>query len=65
MSMEGGENHAHLIFVLKSMYPEENGNKLCSGYTVEIFEDLPCKTVCLNKLFGDVNIFSIVVSRKD
>ena len=27
--------------------------------------DLLCIIVCFNKLFGDVNIFSIVLSKKD
>jgi hypothetical protein len=27
--------------------------------------DLHCKTVCFNQLFGDVNIFTIVLSKKD
>ena len=27
--------------------------------------DLHCETVCFNQLFGDVNIFCIVLSKKD
>ena len=32
---------------------------------VEATVDLHCKTVCINKLFSDVNIFSIVLSKKE
>jgi hypothetical protein len=32
---------------------------------VEATVDLHCKTVCFYQLFGDVNIFSIALSKKD
>ena len=62
-----------LGFVLKSMYPEEDGQlavlRLHHGATlqsaVEATVDLYCKTVCFNQLFGDLNIFSIVLTKKD
>ena len=62
-----------LGFVLKSVYPEEDGSLLSSSYTmvltlqsaVQATVDLFFKTVCLKLLFGDVNIFSIVLSEKD
>ena len=69
-SMEGGENQESLGYVLKSMYPEEDRSYLLHcGATLqsatEATVDLHCKTVCINKLFGDVNIFRIVLSEKD
>ena len=60
-----------LGFVLKSLYPEEEGRYLSFGYTMvlpysaEATVDLHCKTVCFNQLFGSVNIFNIVSSKKD
>ena len=62
-----------LGFVLTSMYPEEDRSYLSSGYSygvtlqsaAEATVDIHCKTVCFNQLFGDVNIFSIVSSKKD
>ena len=60
-----------LGFVLKSMYPRggrklavlrlHHGATLCA---VEAIVDLHCKTVGFNQLFGDVNIFSTVLSKK-
>ena len=61
--MKGGENHEpprSCIEVL--MYPEEDGSWLSFSYTMVLpysaavaTVDLHCKTVCFNKLFGDVN----------
>ena len=33
-------------------------------YVVETTVDLHCKTVCFNQVFGDLNIFTIVLSKK-
>ena len=60
-----------LGFVLKSMYPEEYRSYLSSSYTMalpysaaEATVDLHGKTVYFNTLFGDVNKFRIVLSKK-
>jgi hypothetical protein len=54
------------------MYLEEDRSQMFSGYTMvltysaaEATVDLHCKTVCFNQLFGDMNIFIIVLSKKD
>ena len=71
--MEGGENHEPPRFCIEVNVPR-GGRKLAvlrlhHGATlqsaVEATVDLHCKTVCFNQLFGDVNIFSIVLSKKD
>ena len=71
--MQGVRTMSLLGFVLKSNIPR-GGQKLAvlrlhHGATlqsaVEATVDFHRKTVCLNQLFGDVNIFSIVLSKKD
>ena len=71
--MEGGENHEPPRFCNEVNVSRE-GQKLAvlclhhgaaTQSAVEATVDLHCKTVCFNQLFGDVNIFSIVLSRKD
>lgn len=71
--MEGGENHEPPRFCIEVNVPR-GGRKLAvlrlhHGATlqsaVEATVDLHCKTVCFNQLFGDVNIFSIVLSKRD
>ena len=71
--MEVGENHEPPRFCIEVNVPR-GGQKLVvlrlpHGATlqsaVEATVDLHCKTGCFNKLFGDVNIFSIVSSKKD
>jgi hypothetical protein len=71
--MEGGENQESLRFRIEVNVPR-GGQKLAvlqlhHGATlqsaVEATIDLHCKTVCFNQLFGDVNIFSIVLSKKE
>jgi hypothetical protein len=71
--MEGGENHEPPRFCIEVSVPR-GGRKLAvlqlhHGATlqsaVEATVELFFKTVCLKLLFGDVNIFSIVLSEKD
>jgi hypothetical protein len=66
--MEGGENQEPPRFCIEVNVPRR-GRKLAVlrlhyGATlqnaVEATVDLHSKTVCFNKLFDDVNIFSIV-----
>ena len=61
------------------MYPEEDGYgfhrrklavlQLHHGASlqsiVEATVDLHCETVCFNQLSGDVNVFSIVLAKKE
>ena len=62
-----------LGFVLKSVFLRGRRKlavlQLHHGATlqsaVEATVDLHCKIVCFNQLFGDVVIFSIVLSKKD
>jgi hypothetical protein len=68
-SMEGGENHkpprfCNEVNVLKGEWKLDvlrlhHGAILQSSGEATV--DLHCKTMCFNQLFGDVNIFSIVV----
>ena len=71
--MEGGENHEPPRFCIEGNVPR-GGRKLAvlrlhHGATLqsaaEATVNLNYKTVCFNQLFGDVNIFSIVLSKKD
>ena len=71
-SMEGGEKHESPRFFIEVNVPRgwklavlwlHHGATLQS--TIEATVDLHCKTVCFNQLFGDMNIFSIVLSKKD
>ena len=59
-------------FLFKSSVPK-GGRKLAvlrlhhganPESAVEATVDLHCETVCFNQLFGDVNIFSLVLSEK-
>jgi hypothetical protein len=69
--MEWGENHEPPRFCIEvnvargrrkqAVLRLHHGANLKSA--VEATVDLNCKTVCYNKLFGDVNIFTIVVSK--
>ena len=71
--MEGGENHEPPRFCVEVNVPRggrkrvvlrlHNGATLQSA--VEATVDLHCNSVCFNQLFGDVNMFSIVLSQKD
>ena len=70
--MEGGENHEPPRFCIEVNVPR-GGRKLAVlrlhhvatlQSAVEATVDLHCKTVCFNQLFGDVIIFSIVLSKK-
>ena len=70
--MEGGENQEPPRFCIEVNVPR-GGRKLTvlrlhHGATlqsaVEVMVDLHCKTVCFNQLFGDMNVFSIVLSKK-
>jgi hypothetical protein len=68
--MEGGENHEPPTFCIEVNVPRErqkiavlwlhHGATLQSA--VEATVDLLCKKVCFNQLFGDVIIFSVVLS---
>ena len=69
--MEGGENHEPPRFCIVVCVPR-GGWKLAvlglhHGATpqsaVQATVDLHCKTVCFNILLGDVNVFSIVLSK--
>ena len=69
--MEGSENSESPRFCIEVNVPR-GGQKLAvlrlhRGPTLhsaaEATVDLHCKTVYLNKCFGDVNIFSIVLSK--
>ena len=71
--MEGGEHNGPLRFCIEVNVPR-GGQKLTvsrphHGATLqkaaEATVDLHCKTVCFNQLFGDVNIFSTVLSKKN
>jgi hypothetical protein len=68
---KGGENHKPPRFCIE-VNVVRVGRKLAvlrlhHGATlqsaVEATVDLHCKTVCCNQLFGDVNIFSVVLSK--
>jgi hypothetical protein len=70
--MEGGENHEPPRFCIEVNVPR-GGRKLAvlrlpHGATIQsvvkVTVDLRCKTVCFNQLFGDVNLFSIVLSKR-
>jgi hypothetical protein len=69
--MEGGENHEHLRFCIEVNVPRGWWKlavlQLHPGATLqsaaEATVDLHDKTVYLNKLFGGVNIFSVVLSK--
>ena len=71
--MEGCENQELLRFCIEVNVPKGGGKLavfwLHHGATlqsaVEATEDIHCKTMCFNQLFGDINIFSIVLSKKD
>jgi hypothetical protein len=69
--MEVCENHDLPRFCIEVNVPK-GGRKLAilrlhHGATlqsaVEATVDLHCKTVCFNQIFGDVNIFSIFLSK--
>ena len=72
--MEGRENHETPRFSNEFNVPR-GGQKLAvlrlhHGATLQsaieaIVDLINYKTVCFNKLFGDVNIFTIVSSEKD
>ena len=66
--MEGGENHEPPRFCIE-VNVSRGGRKLAVLWLhhgdAEDTVDIHCKTVCLNELFSDVNIFSIVLSKKD
>ena len=68
--MEGDENHEPPRFCIEVNVPR-GGRKLAAlqlhhGATLQSADvDLLCKIVCFNKLFGDVIIFCIVLSKKD
>ena len=67
--MEGGENHEPPRFCIEANVPRGGWMvavlRLHHGATlqnaVEATVDLHCKTVCLNQLCGDVNIFIMVL----
>ena len=69
--MEGGENHEPQRFCIEVNLPR-GGQKLVvlrlhHGTTLQSAVEATvdhCK-VCFNQLFGDVNIFSIVLSKMD
>ena len=70
--MEGGENHEPPTFCIEVNVPREQKLavlRLHHGATlqsaVEATVDLHCKIVLFNQLFGDVIIFSIVVSKRN
>ena len=69
--MEGSEDHEPPRFCIEVSVPR-GGRKLAvlqlqHGTTlqsaVKATVDLHCKAVCFNQLFGDVNIFSTVLSK--
>ena len=71
--MEGGENHEPPRFWIEVNVPR-GGQKLAVfrlhhdvtlQSAAEATVDLHCKTVCFHQLFGDVNILSIALSKKD
>jgi hypothetical protein len=71
--MEGGENHDPPRFCIE-VNVRRGGQKLAfpllhysatQQNAVEDTVDLHCKTMCFNKLFGGVNIFLQVLSKKD
>ena len=70
--MEGSENHQLPRFCnelnvpsrvrTQAVLPQHHGGTLQSS--VEATVELNCKTVCFNQFFGDMNIFSSVLSKK-
>ena len=72
MSMEGGKNHEIPRFCIEVNVPR-GGRKLAvlwlyHGATLHSVAEATvdhCKIGCLYRLFGDVNIFSIVLSKND
>ena len=68
--MEGSENHEPPRLCIEVNVPRGEWKlavlRLHRGATlqsaVEVTVDLHCKTMCFNQLFGDVNIFSVVLS---
>jgi hypothetical protein len=68
--MEGGENHEppRLCFEVNvpiggqklAVLQRHHGANLQSSAEASV--DLHCKTVCFNQLFGDINIFGLVLS---
>ena len=70
--MGGGASHEPPRFCIEVSVPRGGWKlyvlRLHHGATlqsaVEATIDLHCKTVCFNELFGDVNIFSIVLSKR-
>ena len=69
--MEGGENHVPPRICIEFNVPRA-GKKLAvlrlnHGATLqsvaEATVDLHCQAVCFNQLFGDANIFSIVLPK--
>jgi hypothetical protein len=71
--MNGGENHEPPRFFIEVNVPRERWKKAvlrlhCGAAqksAVDATVDLHCKTVCFNTFFGEVNIVSIVLSKKD
>jgi hypothetical protein len=71
--MEMGENHEPPRFFIEVNVPRGGRKRavlwLHHGASpesaVEATVNLHCKTLCFNKLFGDVNIFSIIVTKKE
>ena len=72
MSMAAGENNEPPRVCVEVNVPR-GGRRLAvlrlhHGATlqsaIDATVDLHCKTVCFHQLFGDVNIFSIVLSKK-
>ena len=61
--MEVGENHELCIEVPRGWKLALLQLQHCATLqsAAEATVDLHCKTVCFNQLFGDVNIFSIVL----
>ena len=71
--MEGGKNHERPRFCIEVNLPKGGCKipflRLHHGTTiqsaVDAAVDIHYKTVCFNLLFDDVNIFSVVLSKKD
>ena len=71
--MEGGENREPPRFCIEVNVPRGGWKlavlRLHHGATLQSAAEAYCRTsmqtMCFNQLFGDVNIFSIVLSKKD
>jgi hypothetical protein len=71
--MEGGENYKPSRFCAEVNAPRGGWKlavlRLQHGATLQTdvgaTVDLHCKTICFNHLFGDMHIFSIVLSKKE